>query len=187
MTTVRGEKIKLFVKIYVDTSDMMQAARAISKSKDKHNLQKLGKAYLNMPEVQDAIEEANTFVLDREGIARSLTEILISDEASRDQKIKAANALEKLTRGDSDEQSGFQDDFERFLHEYGDVLESFLNGKTEEFEKVFRPRLDDDGKVRFHIKKNKGRSARERHLIRQNQAIILLRTLISRNAFLSSS
>ena len=181
MTLIKEEKVKIFAKVYINTTDVVEAARAISKTTDPKMLRTLGNKYLSMPEVQDAIEKASTFVLDRDGIARALTEIL-TGTATADQKIKAAAALERVTRyGDKDEGEGFQDDFERFLYDYGDILEEFMKGKPDNFEKVFRPRLSADGKVTFHVKKNLS------HLEKKQAMIILLRTLISRNAFSSSS
>lgn len=178
MTAIKREKIERFVKEYLVSSDAVQAARLISKCKDRKGLARIGREYLGMPEVQDAIEKANTFTLDRDGIARALTEILTNPGATVDQKIKASNALEKLTRyGDIDDKSTFQDDFERFLVDYGDVLEEFMDGKSDNFEKVFRPQMSN-GKVTFHIKKNLS------HLERKQAMIILLKTLTSRNAFL---
>ncbi|KKK47747.1 hypothetical protein LCGC14_3152080, partial [marine sediment metagenome] len=76
MTTAREEKVKLFVKEYLISSDMVLAAEKVSKSRDRKNLQVIGRAYLKMPDVQDAIEEANTFTLDRDGIAKALSDIL---------------------------------------------------------------------------------------------------------------
>lgn len=181
--TAKEEKTGRFVKVYLDTSDRIEAAKAVSRSRDPHNLRKLAAVYLDMPEVQDAVDQANTFVLDRDGIARALTEIL-TGKNTVDQKIKASNALEKLTRyGDDNTADVFQEDFERFLCDYGDVLDEFMNGNGDKFEETFRPRLGKDGKVEFHVKKNNGCSAQRRHQINKERMIILLQALISRNAF----
>ena len=179
MTTAREEKVKLFVKEYLISSDMVLAAEKVSKSRDRKNLQVIGRAYLKMPDVQDAIEEANTFTLDRDGIAKALSDIL-TGSATVDQKIKASTALEKLTRYDEgDSADGFQDDFERFLHEYGDVLEEFMNtdGSSKKFNETFRPRVDKDGEITFHLKKNLS------HLERRQAMMVLLRYLISQSVF----
>ena len=152
--TLAEEKAEKFVKAFLELGDSVEAVKTFSKSTDPRSLNTLAQKYLDMPLVQDGIEKARTFTLDRDGIARALTEILTGN-ATADQKIKAAAALERVTRyGDKDEGEGFQDDFERFLYDYGDILEEFMEGKSDNFEKVFRPRLSDDGKVTFHVKKN---------------------------------
>ena len=180
MTATKREKIRLFVKEYLDSSDIAKAAQVISKCTDRKELLRLGRKYLNMPEVQDAIEEAETFTLDRDGIARALTEILTGSNTV-DQKIKASNALEKLTRyGDVDDKNAFQDDFERFLVDYGDVLEEFMGGDPKKFNEIFRPTLDSKGQIQFHLKKNLSHSEKKLAMI------VLLRTLILRNVFSSS-
>ncbi len=180
MTTTKREKIRLFVKEYLDSSDVAKAARVISKCTDRKSLLRIGREYLNIAEVQDAIEEAETFTLDRDGIARALSEILTGSNTV-DQKIKASNALEKLTRyGDVDDKSTFQDDFERFLVDYGDVLEEFMGGDSEKFNEIFRPTLDSKGQIQFHLKKNLS------HTEKKLAMIVLLRTLILRNVFSSS-
>lgn len=74
------------------------------------------------------------------------------DKLSKDNLNKFLLTYERFTRTQAEmDKERFQHDLEQLL-KTGDLLEEFMEGETEEFEKVFSPRLEN-GRMIFDIKK----------------------------------
>lgn len=172
-------RLERFVDQYLKTGDEADAAAEYANSKDRKYLLKIGKRLLSDPVVIDMIDQAKNKKMNRKDLEKELTEI-ISDESgkhSKEDKWKARTLLEKVTRlskGDAEDELGKK--LEGLFVEYGDVLDDFMNGDPDEFEKIFRPQLKN-GKVVFDVKKNDSPE------VRRKAFAVLLRALISRRAF----
>lgn len=166
---------KTFVDEYKRTKDLVEAARLISDSTNKYTLAQAGRKMLADPYVQELL--ATEDIYDRVAIAKALTDIITGAAGTTtvDQKIKAAGGLEKLTRfKNPDQGSDFDERFERFLVDYGDILEEFVDGDQKKFNEFFQPKMVKN-KVVFNVKKNDPQARRK--------LSILLQTLISQNVF----
>lgn len=108
---------------------------------------------MNKPEVQKLIEESlNKTRMTREEAIRIIADELRDTNLTKDNQIKFLQTFEKYTRTQAEmDKEAFQHDLEQLL-KTGDILEDFLDGEVEEFEKIFLPRMED-GRVIFDIKK----------------------------------
>lgn len=132
------------------------AARAVTTSENANYLAVLGNKYLNKPEVKKILEDSiNDVRMTRNEAIEILAEEIRSrkdGKISKDSLNKFLLTYEKFTRTRAEmDKERFQHDLEQLL-KTGDLLEDFIEGETEEFEKVFSPRMEN-GRVIFDIKK----------------------------------
>jgi len=150
-------KIEAFVTRYIANGyNAADAARTVTDSENTNYLAVVGNRYINKPEVKKLLEESlgKTRMTREEAIEIIADKIRAVDEdkLSKDNLNKFLLTYERFTRTQAEmDKERFQHDLEQLL-KTGDLLEEFMEGETEEFEKVFSPRLEN-GRMIFDIKK----------------------------------
>ena len=150
-------KAQAFVIAYVENGfNATDAARAVSKSENEHSLAQIGYEYMNKPVVQNLLQERlREARLSRDDMIDIISGKIRDGNVTTNDLVKLAQIHEKYTK---DKAAAEQFEYEqklRGLLQTGDILEDFLEGKTDKFEKMFKPRLNKDGKIIFGgLKKN---------------------------------
>ena len=158
-------KAQAFVIAYVENGfNATDAARAVSKSENEHSLAQIGYEYMNKPVVQNLLQERlREARLSRDDMIDIISGKIRDGNVTTNDLVKLAQIHEKYTK---DKAAAEQFEYEqklRGLLQTGDILEDFLEGKTDKFEKMFKPRLNKDGKIIFGgLKKKRSFPVRDR-------------------------
>jgi dihydroxyacetone kinase DhaKLM complex PTS-EIIA-like component DhaM len=149
-------RAEAFVNAYVEQGfNATQAAKAISKSTNANTLAVLGHEMLGKAIVQDILaENLSEARMNRDSAIGMISAELLKGALTADQKHKYLMALEKYTKAaEGAEQASYEAKLKTLLME-SDLIEDFVDGKVEGFNKVFNPVMVD-GKVIFDRDKKK--------------------------------
>ncbi|MGQ9610928.1 MAG: hypothetical protein ACUVWN_16650 [bacterium] len=133
-------KEDIFARVYVETGDRIEAAKAISSTDNKDSLTTIAHRYLKKQSVQLKIEQykAKQNEFSRENLKQRLLKELSNPSLTLSQKKDLYNLYEKTTRFEVEKEKSLKE--ERLLAqlELGDAFEEFLKGNAEPFNKYFQ-------------------------------------------------